>query len=91
VERNQRGGLGKDGNPANSELVDENGAEYEASTNAWAVEGSIGIIESLNPSVSKQGFVVFDVPKGHKYRMKLSGGFWSAEDAYVQLSPKDSR
>jgi hypothetical protein len=72
-------------------LVDENGAEYEASSNGWAVEGSIGILESLNPSVSKQGFVVFDVPKGRTYRLKLSGGYWSLEDAYVQLSPKQSR
>lgn len=69
-------------------LVDENGAEYEASSNGWAVEGSIGIIESLNPSVSKQGFVVFDVPKDRQYRLKLSGGYWSGEDAYVRLTPK---
>jgi len=68
-------------------LVDENGAEYEASSNSWALKGSIGIIETLNPSVSKQGFVVFDVPKSHQYRMKLSGGYWSSEDAHVQLNP----
>lgn len=72
-------------------LIDENGAEYEASSNGWAVEGSIGVIESLNPSVSKQGSVVFDVPKDHTYRLKLSGGYWSTEDAYVQLTPKHSR
>lgn len=72
-------------------LVDEKGAEYEASSNGWAVDGSIGIIESLNPSVSKQGFVIFDVPKERKYRLKLSGGYWSGEDAYVQLNPKQSR
>jgi hypothetical protein len=69
-------------------LVDETGAEYEASSNAWSVDGSIGIIESLNPSVSKQGFVVFDVPKERNYRLKLSGGYWSGEDTYVQLNPK---
>jgi hypothetical protein len=69
-------------------LVDENNAEYEASSNGWAVEGSIGLIESLNPSVSKQGFVVFDVPQEHKYRLKLSGGYWSTKDAFVQLNPK---
>lgn len=72
-------------------LVDEKGAEYEDSSNGWAVDGSIGIIESLNPSVSKQGFVIFDVPKERKYRLKLSGGYWSGEDAYVQLNPKQSR
>lgn len=52
-------------------LVDENGAEYEATG-----IGSMGILESLNPSVSKQGSVVFDVPKVHKYRLKLSDGYW---------------
>jgi hypothetical protein len=69
-------------------LIDEIGQEYEASSNAWAVQGSIGILDSLNPSVSKQGFVVFDVPQQHKYRIKLSGGYWSLQDAYVQLTPK---
>ena len=34
-------------------LIDENGAEYEASSHGWAVEGSIGLLQSLNPSVSK--------------------------------------
>ena len=72
-------------------LVDENGAEYEASNHGWAVEGSIGLIDSLNPSVSKQGFVVFDVPQNRDYRLKLSGGYWSLEDAFVQLTPKASR
>ena len=72
-------------------LIDENGAEYEASSNGWAVDGAIGILESLNPSVSKQGFVVFDVPKNRTYKLKLSGGYWSGKDAYVLLSPKDNR
>jgi hypothetical protein len=71
-------------------LVDENGAEYEASSRGWAIEGSIGMLESLNPSVGKQGFIVFDVPQDHSYRLKLSGGYWSLEDAYVQLSPAAS-
>ena len=72
-------------------LLDENNQEYEASSNGWAVEGSIGILESLNPSVSKQGFVVFDVPYDHTYRLKLSGGYWSLQDAFIQLTPKSSR
>lgn len=72
-------------------LVDENGAEYEASSDGWAVEGAIGILESLNPSVSKQGFIVFDVPRERSYKLKLSGGYWSSEYAYVQLAPKATR
>lgn len=69
-------------------LVDENGAEYDASADGWAVENSIGIIENLNPSVSKRGYVVFDVPPERKYRLKLSGGYWSGKYAYVELNPK---
>ena len=69
-------------------LVDENGSEYDSSPNSWAIEGSIEILESLNPSVSKQGIVVFDIPKDHQYRIKLSGGYWSSKDAYVELAPK---
>ncbi len=72
-------------------LIDENNAEYEASSKAWAVEGSIGVLTSLNPSVKKQGFIVFDVPTEHKYKLKLSGGYWSNENALVQLSPKASK
>ncbi len=68
-------------------LVDERGAEYESSSDGWAVSGSIGALDSLNPSVIKQGLVVFDVPQGPKYRLKLSGGYWSNEEAFVQLNP----
>lgn len=71
-------------------LLDENNAEYEASSKAWAVEGSIGSLESLNPSVSKQGFVVFDVPRNHKYKLKISGGFWSTEDALIEVVVLDA-
>ena len=69
-------------------LIDESGAEYEASSKGWAVEGSIGALDSLNPSVSKQGFLVFDCPKRRKYKLKVSGGFWSADDALIQIDPE---
>jgi F0F1-type ATP synthase epsilon subunit len=71
-------------------LVDEDDTEYDADDHAWAVKGSIGLLENLNPNVSKMGFVVFDVPENRKYRIKLSGGFWSVKDSYVRLSPKAS-
>jgi len=69
------------------ELVDENGAEYETTSKGWAVDGSIGVLESLNPSVRKQGFIVFDVPTNHEYRLKVSGGYWSTENAFIALEP----
>lgn len=68
-------------------LVDDQGAEYEADANGYMLPGSIGLIESLNPSVSKLGFVVFDVPPDKHYRLKLSGGFWSNESTFVSLEP----
>lgn len=69
-------------------LIDYGGAEYKTSSHAWAVEGSIGILESLNPGVEKRGFIVFDVPDNIRYRLKLSGGYWSKEEALVDLDPK---
>lgn len=69
-------------------LVDENEAEYDTSDKAWAVDGSLGIIENLNPNVSKQGFIVFDVPNNRSYNLKLSGGFWSTDNAFVTVAPK---
>jgi hypothetical protein len=68
-------------------LVDENGAEYDADARGYMLPGSIGLIETLNPSVTKVGFVVFDVPPERHYRLVLSGGFWSKENAFVKLDP----
>ena len=68
-------------------LVDENGSEYEVSSKAWSVDRSIGVLESLNPSVQKQGVIVFDIPTNHNYWLKVSGGYWSTEDAFITLEP----
>lgn len=72
-------------------LIDENGAEYETTSKAWAVENSIDNLDSLNPGVEKKGVIVFDIPTGHKYKLKVSGGYWSAKYAFVQLSPKTNK
>lgn len=68
-------------------LIDENGAEYEAAAEGMMIENAIGVLETLNPSVTKQGLVVFDVPQNHRYRLKVSGGYWSGEDAFIQIVP----
>ncbi len=70
-------------------LIDENNSEYEASSKSWAIPGNIGVLDSLNPGVSKQGIVVFDVPQGHKYKMKISGGFWSTEDSLIEIIDRE--
>lgn len=65
-------------------LVDENGANYD--TRFESAEFSI--LEKLNPGVQKIGTIVFDVPRGHTYKLKLSGGFWSSDYAFVELNPE---
>ena len=70
-------------------LIDEQGREYESSAAGTMIENSIGVLETLNPDVSKQGYVVFDVPKGRTYKLKLSGGYWSGETGYIRLEPTE--
>lgn len=72
-------------------LIDANNAEYGTSDRAWAAEGSIGLLPSLNPSVSKRAYVIFDVPQGRSYKLKVSGGYWSSDDALIELSPTTKR
>ena len=69
-------------------LIDENGAEHETTSKAWSVEGAIGVLESLNPTVTKRGIIVFDVPKDHHYKLKVSGGYWSGKDALIDVVPE---
>ena len=70
-------------------LLDKNNAEYETSSNALMVEGNIGPLDSLNPGVTKQGLIVFDVPEKHSYRLIVSGGFWSGETALIELVDRE--
>lgn len=72
-------------------LVDEDGAEYETSSKAFAMPGTIGSLDSLNPGVQKEGAIVFDVPMTHRYKLKVSGGYWSTANAFIELSPKTAK
>jgi hypothetical protein len=68
-------------------LEDEQGREYESSAEATMIENAIGVLDSLNPDVTKQGYVVFDVPPDRIYKLKLSGGYWSTETGYIRIEP----
>jgi hypothetical protein len=35
--------------------------------------------------------VIFDVPEDHVYKLKISGGYWSREEALVMLNPKETK
>ncbi|MBE0534529.1 MAG: DUF4352 domain-containing protein [Phycisphaerae bacterium] len=69
-------------------LVDESGYEYAESEYSALAEGAILSFEKLNPGVTRQGCTVFDVPTGHQYKLQVSGGDWSREAAFIELSPK---
>lgn len=69
-------------------LIDENGAEYDMSSNAIFLNGAIGLIEDLNPGVQKKGNILFDVPQSHTYKLKLSGGYRSSDNALVELNTR---
>lgn len=69
-------------------LIDEDGAEYDTTSNAFILEGALGLLDDLNPGVQKEGFIVFDVPTHHDYKLKLSGGYWSSDEALVEIIPQ---
>lgn len=68
-------------------LIDENNAEYGTTDKAWGSEGSVGLFQELNPGVAKHGFVIFDVPATHKYKLKVSGGYWATDETLIDLAP----
>lgn len=66
-------------------LVDENGNEYDESSKTALAENAFNVLEKINPTLQKQGYIYFDVPTNRNYKLKVSGGFWSSESAYIEL------
>lgn len=66
-------------------LIDEAGAEYDESGTKIFLPGAIGLLENLNPGVSKRGWLLFDAPQAHAYKLKVSGGYTSGDAALVPL------
>ena len=67
-------------------LIDEKGKEYPLSAKAVTVEQSVTRIAKLDPSVSKRVFAIFEVPRGHDYKLKLQG-FSAGEELMIELTP----
>ena len=68
-------------------LLDDQGAEHSESANRWRLKDAFGPLESLNPTVQKSGYLVFDVPRDRTYRLKVSGGLMSGKSALINLRP----
>jgi hypothetical protein len=71
----------------NFKIVDQNGSTYEIYENSWLAEGAMGIYEKINPSVSRRGIFVYDLPQNRQYHMKLISNMFRSNAAYVQLDP----
>ena len=69
-------------------LLDENGAEYETSKENHIRQGTLNLLDALNPGVSKTGMVIFDVPESNKYKLKASGEYGSGKEALITLNPR---
>jgi hypothetical protein len=72
-------------------LVDTEGRTYDESSAGAFAEGFFSPLEKLNPSVSKRGHVVFDVPRDREYRLQVSGGFNSSASELITLFPPDKK
>jgi len=73
-------------------LTAESGNQYESSTEGTTALEMSGIatlfLKQCNPSISKQGMLVFEVPQKDIYDLHLSGGFWNGKTAIVKLTDK---
>jgi len=67
-------------------IYDENGSEYESSSDSIYLGDKNFFLQSLNPSVKKSGILLYDVPPNHHYKLKATGGYFSSEEVEVQLN-----
>jgi hypothetical protein len=66
-------------------LMDAEGRKYDESSDVTLQDGFFNILEKLNPDLSKEGLIAFDVPYGRRYFLLVSGGFESTEKALVVI------
>lgn len=66
-------------------LIDENGKKYDTTSDSVYLNCDFDFLHQLNPEVSTEGCIVFDVPSNHNYWLEISGGYWSTQDALVEI------
>jgi hypothetical protein len=67
-------------------LVDEDGRQYDTTSQDAYLPDAFPALENLNPGVPRAGSIAFDVPRDRTYKLKLSGGYWSRDYALVDLA-----
>ena len=72
-------------------LIDEDRFSYNISKNYWTGVGNLRLMRSLNPGVTKEGYIVFDVPQNHHYKLRVSDPSQAGAYAFVEIKPKSVR
>ena len=66
-------------------LVDSENNEFSESPESQRLSDSISTSDALNPGVTTRGRILFDVPPGRSYKLKVSGGDQSDKYALIDL------
>jgi hypothetical protein len=67
-------------------IVGADAHEYEPSPKAILQKDALDLVDQLAGGASANGFVVFDVPQGSAYCLKVSGGMVSSKEALIDLA-----
>lgn len=69
-------------------LIDDRGFYYEPSKKWVGGVGNMHSLNRLNPGVSQDGYIVFDVPKNSYYKLKISDRRRTNSYALIQIKPE---
>lgn len=69
-------------------LKDDRGFYYEPSKKWFTGAGNMYSLSRLNPGVSKDGYIVFDVPKNFHYKLKVSDRYRTNSYALIEIKPE---
>jgi hypothetical protein len=67
-------------------LVDSDGKEYEPTPKAVLQKDALDLVNQLDAHALASGSVIFDVPPGRRYFLKVSGGLMSSEEGLIDLT-----
>ena len=69
-------------------LMDDRGIYFEPSKKWFAGAGNMYSLSRLNPGVSKEGYIVFDVRKNSHYKLKVSDRYRTNSYALIEIKPE---
>ena len=67
------------------------GRVYAMSDKAWRASGTIGAFETLNPTMTRYGKIIFDAPMDRSYSLVLSSDYQSKDRALITMRPDPER